>query len=352
MAENTKIEWCDKTWNPWIGCTKVSAGCEFCYAEAQMDRWLGRAKWGPTGNRVRTSKENWQKPKKWNMLLKYGKVWRCMNCGERTVSRFPINLQDCKKCGSNGSSVHRVDRESVFSASLADVFEDNPQVEDWRLDLFRLIFDTPHLDWLLLTKRPQNIIPFMDDACWPETGCPMFGTDEGLPPNVQVGTSVENQAAADVRMPQLAAVPSRGRFLSVEPLLGPVDLREWIAPNCMYKAYRHQERTGHPAYGLEHIDGNEVSHAKCPDCDIVFYDNDPQVDWVIIGGESGSNTRPLELDWVRDIIAQCREAGVPVFVKQLGSAWAKGSGAAHRKGGDPDEWPVDLRVRMFPGGVA
>lgn len=279
MAVNTKVEWCNMTWNPWIGCTKVSDGCKFCYAEAQMDKWLGRAQWGADGTRVRTSEANWKKPLAWN-----------------------------RKAAETDS------RPKVFCASLADVFEDNQQVEEWRLDLFRLIFDTPHLDWLLPTKRPQNVIPFLDDACWPETGCPMFGSDDPLPSNVWLGTSVENQVAADERIPQLVAVPVTVRFLSVEPLLGPVNLWEWLAPT------------------------------RWP----VFRDNDPQVDWVIVGGESGPNARPIDLAWVWDIIAQCRAAGKPLFIKQLGAVWAKENGATHRKGGNMGEWPEDLRVRESP----
>lgn len=344
MAENTEIQWPDHTFNPWLGCTKIGPGCKFCYAEAQMDKWLGRVKWGPAGDRMRTSEAYWRGPIRWNKNLARGWVWRCENCNERLVTRGPREvLGDCKSCGL--SVWRNIRREKVFCASLADVFEDNPQVEDWLLDLLRLIFDTPYLDWLLLTKRPQNVIPFMDDACWLETGCPMFGSDEPLPRNVWLGTSVENQAAVDERIPQLAAVPARVRFLSVEPLLGPVSLWEWLAPNSMYKAYCHQKRTGHKSYGSAIDDDAGNIKARCPDCEAVFCDNDPQVNWVIIGGESGPNARPLELAWVRDIVNQCRAAHVPVFVKQLGSVWAKQNGARHPKGGDMAEWPTDLRVR-------
>lgn len=314
MAINTKVEWCGATWNPWLGCAKVSDGCKFCYAEAQMDKWLGRARWGPDGTRVRTSVANWKKPVKWNKDLACGWVWRCSNCNDRIVAK-PLYEGDCKNCGS--SAWRNIHGERVFCASLADVFEDNPQVEDWRLDLFRLIFDTPQLDWLLLTKRPQNVIPFMDDACWPETGCPMFGVNDDLPPNVWLGTSVENQAAVDDRVPQLAAVPTRVRFLSVEPL-------------------------------LEEIDFEDVFYEPVDERNEWFRARANRPDWVIVGGESGPNARPLELAWVRDIISQCRGARVPVFVKQLGSVWAKENGAKDKKGGDMGEWPENLRVREQP----
>ena len=119
MAENSKIEWTDHTFNPWIGCTKVSDGCKNCYAESLMDKRWGKVKWGPQGQRQRTSDENWKKPFAW----------------DRQAAKQGI-------------------RYRVFCASLADVFEDNDQVSDWRLDLFDMIKVTPNLDWLLLTKRP------------------------------------------------------------------------------------------------------------------------------------------------------------------------------------------------------
>jgi protein gp37 len=122
MGENSKIEWTDHTFNPWIGCTKVSDGCKHCYAEALMDKRYGRVKWGPQGTRQRTSADNWRKPLQWNkQAVKEDKHYR------------------------------------VFCSSLADVFEDNPQLTEWRADLFNLIAETPNLDWLLLTKRPENI---------------------------------------------------------------------------------------------------------------------------------------------------------------------------------------------------
>lgn len=274
MAENTEIQWVDHSFNPWIGCTKVSMGCQHCYAEAQMDKWLGRAKWGPDGTRVRTSVANWKKPLAWN----------------------------CKAATAGIQA-------KVFCASLADVFEDNPQVVRWRNELFLgLIDETPYLDWLLLTKRPGNIKGRMLPPHW---------RFQGMPDNVWLGTSVENQAAADDRIPQLAAVPARVRFLSVEPL-------------------------------LEEIDFEDVFYEPVDERNEWFRARANRPDWVIVGGESGPNARPLELAWVRDIISQCRGARVPVFIKQLGSAWAKENGAKHKKGGDMGEWPENLRVREQP----
>lgn len=163
--ENSKIEWTTHTFNPWWGCVKVSAGCEHCYAETFSKR-TGHSIWGPaktTSRRLFTDK-HWAEPLKWNETAQ--------QAGER----------------------HR-----VFCASMADVFEDHPQVIDARQRLFELIDRTPYLDWLLLTKRPENI-----RRLWP------FGwyDDQYTWPNIWLGTSVENQIAADTRIPHLLGIPA------------------------------------------------------------------------------------------------------------------------------------------------
>lgn len=232
MAENSKIEWTDHTFNPWEGCTKVSDGCKHCYAEARANRF-GTVKWGPTGQRRRTSAANWRKPLAWNRQAKAeGRRYR------------------------------------VFCASLADVFEDKPdqpEMDDWRRELFQMIVNTPHLDWLLLTKRPElvnetieRVTGFSDSEMW-------FFTS-----HVWIGTSVENQEQADKRIPELLEIPAAVRFLSMEPLLGNVQVD---------------------------LDG---------------------INWVIVGGESGANARPMHPDWARSIRDQCQEANVSLFFKQWG----------------------------------
>lgn len=263
--ENSKIQWTDHTFNPWIGCTKVSAGCQNCYAEAQMDKWLQKAKWGPNGTRVKTVASNWKKVSRWDAKL-------------------------------NGTGR----RERVFIASLADVFEknDNSDIAYWRFDLWNLIEKLDNLDCLLLTKRPENILDCV--PCIWHNQWARGPIQVKWPKHIWTGASVENQAAADKRIPVLVKVPGR-HFLSLEPLLSPINL----------------DLTG--------------------------------IDWVIIGGESGPNARLLDLAWIEDISRQCRAANIPAFVKQLGSAWAKETQASHSKGGDPDEWPELLRIRMFPG---
>ena len=157
MADNTKIEWCDRTFNPWIGCTKVSEGCQHCYAETLMDKRYGRVQWGPQGKRDRTSDANWKKPRQWNK-----QQWlECPSCQWRGDVSHTIVVVDgrlrCPACETETVPT----RQRIFCASLADVFEDKPdqpELGDWRRQLLSLIYETPNLDWLLLTKRPENVM--------------------------------------------------------------------------------------------------------------------------------------------------------------------------------------------------
>lgn len=254
MAENSKIEWTTHTFNPWIGCTKVGPGCDNCYAEAMMDHRYGRVKWGPH-ERVRTSEQNWRKPLSWNR-------------------------------NANGT------RPRVFCASLADVF-DNAANETWRADLFALIHATPNLDWLLLTKRIGNVAK-------------MLPTDwRGGWPNVWLGATVVNQDEADRDIPKLLATPARTRFLSMEPLLGPVNLIPMCPPE--FQPWLRADRIG----------------------------------WVIVGGESGTHARTMPEGWALEIRDQCKDAGVAFFMKQ-------GSQANWRRYKEPATWHPELRVREFP----
>lgn len=261
MAENTKIEWTDHTFNPWIGCTKVSPGCDHCYAENLMDTRMGVASWRPGAERVRTKDANWKMPLRWNaqadaFMAQHGR------------------------------------RQRVFCASLADVF-DNAVDPQWRADLFDLIAATPNLDWLLLTKRIGNVgnmlpVPFDFDKHYP---------------NVWIGATIVNQVEADRDIPKLLDVPARVRFLSMEPLLGPVDLT-------------HIEVFGGDAeiYPLK-------GTTDCVDEEGAPTDDVPALDWVIVGGESGPGARPMHPDWARSLRDQCEAAGVPFLFKQWGE-WA------------------------------
>lgn len=244
--KDTKIEWAHHTFNPWIGCTKVGPGCDNCYAEADFDKRRHVVHWGPRQPRKRTATSNWAQPLRWNAMA--------------------------KKQGT---------RYRVFCASLADVF-DNEVPDEWRLDLFRLIRDTPHLDWLLLTKRIGNVgimlsnvrlqaEEFIDPFPWP---------------NVWLGATITSQAEADRDIPKLLAVPAAKRFLSMEPLLGQVDVFSTM--------------TGE----LLHTSGDDYAPGW--------------LDWIIVGGESGPNARPMHPDWARSLRDQCQAAGVPFLFKQWG----------------------------------
>ena len=220
MAENSKIEWTDHTFNPWIGCQKVSPGCDHCYAESLSKRY-GWVEWGPHGQRKRTSEANWKKPRQWAKAA-------------RGAERRP----------------------RVFCASLADVF-DNQVPPEWRADLIDLIDATPELDWLLLTKRPENIAKMLAQ----------FGVRQ----NVWLGTTCEDQAAYDRRWPILRAIPAAVHFISYEPAIGPLRLHNG------------------------------------PD----------QPDWLICGGESGPGARLMLPAWAVDVRNDCQRTGTYFFMKQM-----------------------------------
>lgn len=303
--------------------------------------------WGPNGTRVIAAEAQWRWPLRWDRAAKAA--------GKR----------------------HR-----VFCASLADVFEGPktmppaavPVINAARARLFGLIQDTPHLDWLLLTKRPENFEKVLRAAL--DTGLlRMSETKRGpkhwnvvdwlhgrsFPSNVWLGVSVENQAAADARIPHLLATPAAVRFLSCEPLLEGVNLRFGQSEGKPTEAEPFRERA-------------DLLH------------------WCIVGGESGPGARPMQVEWARSLVRQCKAAAVPVFCKQLGARPMRNNGfplgphdaeegafpqcqacggcdfgpcpngellcngcdapwggLRDRKGGDPEEWPADLRVREFPG---
>jgi len=286
MGEQTKISWCDSTFNPWIGCTKLSDGCKHCYALDLMETRYQRVKWGPQGTRQRTGASNWRKPLQWNK-----QEWEeCIECGWRGSRHETHDF--CPNC--DGEEL-RPTRQRVFCASLADVFEDNPQLTEWRVDLFRMIVHTPNLDWLLLTKRPENANQMLLDMGW-----------ANWMDNIWIGTSVENQEQAEKRIPGLLNVEAPVKFLSCEPLLGPLNL----------------EDLAYEAAGPAWAGYNKL------------------VDWIIVGGESGHKARPMQLDWARSLRDQCQAAGIAYFCKQLGGVVDK----RH----DLEDMPEDLRIREFP----
>lgn len=285
----TSIEWTRGpngeqgfSFNPWTGCTKVGPGCDHCYAEGWAKR-SGLVQWGPGAERRRTSEANWRQPVKWNAEA------------ERLGVRY-----------------------RVFCASLADVFDNAVPVE-WRRDLFDLIERTPHLDWLLVTKRIGNAKAMMADALHLNPDALSNGQIWPLP-NVWLGITVVNQEEADRDIPKLLQTPAAVRFLSMEPLLGPVDLRQ-----------AHITRTRLPEWP-----------------------SPTRVDWVIVGGESGPKARPMHPQWARDIRDQCAAAGVPFLFKQ----WGEWETAYQRSDGTPvfrqfesfDQW-VNKASSWVSGGI-
>lgn len=321
MGAETKIQWCDRTWNPWRGCEHDSPGCDNCYAEAGSLRnpaVLGE--WGPEGERAIAAESYWRLPAKWDR--------EAATAGER---------------------------RRVFSLSYGDWLEDRRGLDPHRARMLAMIAATANLDYLLLTKRPGNFRPLLVRAFnillrQENDGFEMVAKWLGgePPKHVWLGTSVEDQQRADERVPDLMALPAALRFVSVEPLLGPVNLQRGIyatPPDARLRGTTlHRGLFG-------------------------------SIDWVIVGGESGPHARPCDLDWIGSIITQCVTADVPVFVKQLG-ANVQGSdfdsvcaadifpGDVRRspgrddrtcrlhltdpKGGNPDEWPEGFRLREFP----
>lgn len=362
MADRSNIEWCDSTFNPWIGCTKISPACDNCYAEADFDKRRRMVKWGAGQARHRTTAENWRKPLAWNAKP----FFECSDCGWRgdkpstQGGSFTDGLPSCPYCDSMGL----IDaRRRVFCASLSDVF-DNDVPPAWRAELFALIDQTPNLDWLLLTKRIGNVAKMIEEPGMQKCG---------FPPNVWLGATICNQAEADRDIPKLLAVPAAVRFVSMEPLLGPVDLTvlgQYTNPSLNINALRGIHTRGYLA----------MSPSGCSS--MVASDlSGPRLDWVICGGESGPNARPMEIAWARSLAQQCKTAGVAFHMKQLGAqprGWcaaqvhadpadreddacdlydahecgqpcpARCAALVNKKGSDMAEWPEDLRVRGFP----
>lgn len=274
MSEATKIEWCDSTFNPWIGCQKVSPACDNCYAEALMSKRLGRVEWGPGKLRNRTSPANWNEPRKWN----------------RDADAFEAE--------------HGRPR-FVFCASLADVF-DNAVPGEWREDLWNLIRETPRLVWLLLTKRPHNIAKMLPDD-W----------GDGWP-HVWLGATVEDQKRANLNIPPLLDVPSAKRFLSCEPLLEQVDLSEIVSPEAWGEnpdGWHFDCRETGDIYRINY--GKDEFGKPCWDISDGPY-RETKIDWVICGGESGAGARPMNPAWAYSLRDQCNATSVPFFFKQWG----------------------------------
>lgn len=226
MGKKTAIVWTNHTFNPWWGCTKISPACLNCYA-ATWSKRVGKDFWGDDKPRRFFSDSHWAEPLKWDVDARN------------------------RRC-----------RERVFCASMGDVFEDREDLSGPRARLWKLILNTPSLDWLLVTKRIENVAA-------------MVPWTRKWPPNVWLGVTVENQVMAEARMPQLIRLPAKVRFVSCEPLLGDIDLQPWLG----------------------------------------------QLHWVIAGGESGMKARPMNIEWARSLRDMCKRNEVSFFFKQWGT-WA------------------------------
>lgn len=317
MGESTKISWADHTFSPWIGCSRVHAGCTYCYAEAMAARFAWPL-WGPEGARRRTSYAYWQQPAKWNEQAAREGVQRYVFpslCDP--FEEFNGKVIDCRGhqlyhsddgtyCG--GDAAKRWGMTESMHASTLD---------DMRADFFQVIDDTPDLTWILLTKRPENVVRMCS------------GMDGATPisrRNVWLLYSASDQLSYDAGIAQLVSCAQLFPVIgvSLEPLIGPVDLK-----------------LDKPAQG--------------DDRSLV-----DRLGWVIVGGESGPHARPCAAGWLRSVIHQCQRPNTQVacFVKQLGSAYSVHvpdnpvrlvrEELQHPKGGDPAEWPTSFRVQEYP----
>ena len=277
MGEQTGIAWTDHTWSPWHGCTKVSPGCQHCYADALNHRW-GHDNWGP--GKPRRIVKDWGKPELYN-----------------------------RKARADGV------RRKIFP-SMCDPFDLEVPVR-YFADLINLIERTESLDWLLLTKRPEAV-----QSRLLEIG------RERLPENVWLGVSVENQIWANRRIPLLLSIPATVRFLSLEPLLGFIDL----TGQSVGSLWIDQDYADLDLSGLGQIVANEGW----------------PIHWAIIGGESGPGARAMEPEFVTSLLRQLARAQIKTFFKQTGTVLAKTMKLKHSKGEDPSEWPEEWRVQEFP----
>lgn len=287
MSDGSKIEWCDASWNPVTGCEKISPGCDHCYAETFAERWRGTP-------------------------------------GHHFENGFDVTLRPERL----EQPLHWKRPRRIFVNSMSDLWhQDVP--DRFIAEVFAVMATARQHTYLVLTKRHGRMRSLLksNDFRLMVMGLAAardeFRRSPILPlSNIWLGVSVESQKWADIRVPALLDTPAAVRFVSAEPLLGPVDLT-W----CGGVDALRRDWAGGPG------GGTGAPH--------------PLLDWVIAGGESGPGARPCDLAWLRSLVCQCQEDEVPVFVKQLGRTLGLELGAGI-KGGDWDAWPADLRVRQFP----
>ena len=322
MADGTGIQWTDATWNPVRGCSRVSAGCDNCYAVGVAHRFSGP---------------------------------RQLYDGLTTIRRGKVDWAGMARLvpGALDKPLRWKRPRRIFVNSMSDLFHESLSNEEIAA-VFGVMAACPQHTFQVLTKRPERmkkwfewVTPNEDDTiyCAVDEGLTKSGFDIGQRahllrswgngtwplPNVHLGVSVEDQKTADERIPLLLQTPAAVRFVSAEPLLGRLALSSFMP--------RHAVN--------EHGDCANWCSACGPN------EPKPRLDWVIVGGESGPGARDCEVAWVRRVVSDCKAADVPVFVKQLGSDPIVEPGpisfpSSHKKGADMNEWPEDLRVREFP----
>lgn len=342
-VSTTNIEWADRVWNPVTGCTKVSPGCKHCYAEGVAHRfWATQYPQVPVATRADLDATN-----TFHRARRFTDV---MTHEDRLLE--PLSWKKPQR---------------IFVNSMSDLFHED--VPDAFIDqVFAVMALAPRHTFQVLTKRPGRMNAYVKSLCrgarstgratrdmfdpdglyLADANEKVFHVTNAPKPlqNVWLGVSVEDQQRSDERIPLLLQTPAAVRFISAEPLLGSVNLAQFVFAEC------HGCGTVKAA-----CDGLRANRqACCPDC------RHRRLDWVISGGESGTGARPCDVAWIRSIVTQCQAAGVPVFVKQLGAKPECGScldptvcwcgeqlqRVTNRKGGDAAEWPADLRVREFP----
>lgn len=329
MSDDSKIEWTDATWNPVTGCTKVSPGCDHCYAETFAERWRGTP-------------------------------------GHHFENGFDVTLRPERL----QQPLHWKRPRRVFVNSMSDLFHDSVP-DDYIAQVFAVMGAARQHTFQVLTKRHARMRSLLSSpefartvVTWEGATMRAKGQSGIIPaeqwplPNVWLGVSVEDRKWADIRIPALLDTPAYVRFLSCEPLLGEVNLWHWIDPSmpcvdcdkCGEERFADEIGVGHDRIEVYYGDGDpdnspESGAGWCPGPSAGTLPR--RIDWVIVGGESGPGARPMDLDWARTLVQHCDWADVPVFVKQLGAAAGHSLGAG-RKGGDWDAWPDDLRIRQYP----
>lgn len=349
MSATTSIEWTDRTWNPVTGCRKVSPGCKHCYAEGVARRF-------------------------WATQYPAVEIETGGPAGTMTRARAFTDVMTHEDRLLEPLSWKKPAR--VFVNSMSDLFHEDVDIEF--IDrVFAVMARAESHTFQVLTKRPARMLEYLTHADTPwriaceaerlnwaddvadDVDMSDVSLDAWPLPNVWLGVSVEDQPRADERIPLLLQTPAAVRFMSAEPLLGEINLENVPLP-----------APGADVYGLRGVAQPLSEKDAEPDDWKYWTRHSAKLDWVIVGGESGPGARPLSMRWIRSIVAQCQDAAIPVFVKQLGAQWfdpdrrcgVRGSVLApvddavpftwvkpkNAKGGDPSEWPEDLRVREFP----